>query len=549
MAVTLAELEAVARSHFVSVERRGDALVTDVTHDSRQVRPGSLFVARRGTRADGHAYLEEALRHGAVAVAVEHNVALEAPLLRVPWTTPLCGPWAALVQGRASEAMSVVGVTGTNGKTTLTYLLQAACRAGGLRTGLVGTIETQVGARCAPSVLTTPEATDLQRTLAEMGNEGTDVVAMEVSSHGLDQHRVDGTRFELVIFTNLEPEHLDYHGTLEHYYATKASLFTPQFAERALICVDDAWGRRLASQTELPALTYGAADTGADVCYSVEERGLDGLGVRVDGPGGRVALQSRLVGAINAPNVVGAYLAAVEVGIDADQAAKGIAACLRPPGRFQLVELGQPFLVVADYAHTPHSLASMLETARRLAGPHGRVGMVVGARGGRDREKRQDTGRAAAGADLAVLTSDSPGLEPPEAILEQLALGTLGIAGSRVLREVDRAEAIRQAVTWARPGDVVLIVGRGHERHLRWGERVVDFDDRGVALDALGDLGYRATHPDGATPALAGDAAPDGARLAPGSSSSDAGDSPVEPASTEVAGLRPRQRRRGDGPG
>lgn len=547
MTVTLAQLEAVARAYFDTVERRGDAVMTDVTHDSRQVRPGSLFVARRGTRTDGHAYLEEALRRGAAAVAVEHGVAPEAPLLRVPWTTPLCGPWAALVHGNASEAMSVVGVTGTNGKTTLTYLLQAAGQASGLRTGLVGTIETQVGDHCSPSLLTTPQATDLQRTFAEMRRAGTDMVAMEVSSHGLDQHRVEGTRFDLAIFTNLEPEHLDYHGTVEHYYATKASLFTPEFAGRGLICVDDAWGVRLASQTALPARTYGAAGTGADVRYTVEDRGLDGLRVLLEGQAGRVTLESRLVGAINAPNVVGAYLAAVEVGIDADQAAAGIAACPRPPGRFQLVELGQPFLVVVDYAHTPHSLLSMLETSRRLAGSHGRVGVVVGARGGRDREKRQDSGRAAASADLAVLTSDSPGSEPPEAILEQLSLGTLGMPGSQVVCDVDRAQAIRRAVSWARPGDVVLIVGRGHERHLRWGDRVVAFDDRRVALNALRGLGYGAAHPDGATASLPRSAAGTGPRLETGSPQG--ADDTVEPTGTEVVGSRPPWRWRGDGPG
>jgi UDP-N-acetylmuramoyl-L-alanyl-D-glutamate--2,6-diaminopimelate ligase len=543
--VNLSELEAVARSLFDPVERRGDAVITDATHDSRLVGPGSLFIARRGARTDGHAYLDEALSRGASALAVEHDVAVEAPLLRVPRTDPLCGPWAALVQGRPSEAMAVVGVTGTNGKTTLTYLLQAACRAHGLRTGLVGTIETQVGDHCSPSVLTTPQATDLQRTLAEMRGQGTDVVAMEVSSHGLDQHRVDGTRFDLAVFTNLEAEHLDYHGTLEDYYATKASLFTSRFTDRALICVDDAWGRRLASQIELSSLTFGRAGTGAPVEYRVDERGLEGIEVVVESPAGRVKLSSRLIGAINAANVVAAYLAAVEVGVDPDQAAAGIAACPRPPGRFQLLHAGQPFLVVVDYAHTPCSLASMLETSRALSDWQGRVAVVVGARGGRDRSKRQDTGRVAASADLAVLTSDSPGPEPPLAILEQLALGTLGVTGAQVVQEVDRAAAIERALAWARPGDVVLIVGRGHERHLHWGDRVVSFDDRQVALDALHRFGWPAERPAGSAMVSV---SRDGTR--PGQRGIRSGaETPTEPARGEVTGPFGPRHSGGDGPG
>lgn len=498
MAATLAELEAVARSLFGVVHRSGDSVVTDATHDSRLVRPGSLFIARRGSRTDGHSYLEEAMSRGASAFAVEREVTLPVPQLRVPWTTPLCGPWAAAVHRQPSTAMAVVGVTGTNGKTTLTYVLDAACRAGGLRTGLIGTIETQVGGRCSPSVLTTPEATDLQRVLSEMHQAGAEVVTTEVSSHALDQHRVDGVRFELAVFTNLEAEHLDYHGTIEHYYATKASLFTRRFAERALICVDDCWGRRLASQSAIPFSSFGRRGTGADVCYEVLERGLDGLNVVVDGPGGPVELASRLVGAVNAPNVVGAYLAALEVGVEKDEAAFGIATCPPPPGRFQLVDVGQPFLVVVDYAHTPTSLASLLHLARGLARPGGRVGLVVGARGGRDRSKRQDTGRVAASADLTILTSDSPGPEPPTAILEQLALGTLGVRGAQVVLEMDREEAIERAMAWGRAGDVVLMVGRGHETSLKRGEGVVDFDDRRVAAAALRRLGFTAAHPVGA---------------------------------------------------
>jgi UDP-N-acetylmuramoyl-L-alanyl-D-glutamate--2,6-diaminopimelate ligase len=495
---SLARLEAIARSLFgPGVVRRGDGLVRDATHDSRQVGPGSLFIARRGSRTDGHAYLAEALGRGASALAVERDVGLHLPHLLVPCTTPLCGPFAAAIHGEPASSMAVVGVTGTNGKTTLTYLLQAACQAGGLQTGLVGTIETGVRGHCSPSLLTTPEATDLQRLLAEMRQAGTDVVAMEVSSHGLDQHRVDGTHFDVAIFTNLEPEHLDYHGTIEHYYATKASLFTDRFTDQALVCVDDPWGRRLASQAEVPTLSFGRRGSGADAEYAVRSRGLSGLEVVIDGPKGRVELRSRLVGTVNAQNVVGAFLAALEVGIDEKDAASGIAACPPPPGRFQLVDAGQPFLVAVDYTHTPAALAALLALARELVGPGGRVGLVVGARGGRDRQKRQDTGGVAAAADLAVLTSDSPGPEPPGAILEQLWLGTLGVGRGQVLQEVDRARAIQAAVGWARPGDAVLIVGRGHETHLWRGGQLVPFDDRRAARQALARRGFPANHPAG----------------------------------------------------
>lgn len=372
---TLARLEGVARHVTFGVERRGDAVVTGITEDSRQVRPGWLFVAIRGSNRDGHDLTVEAARRGAAAVVVQHQLDPGVPRLKVGSTRAALGPLAAAVHGNPSQGLSLVGVTGTNGKTTVSYLLAAACADGGRETGLIGTVETRSRGRSTRSTLTTPPAPDLQRTLAAMRREGVDTVVMEVSSHALDQQRVAGCRFALSVFTNLEPEHLDYHGTIEQYYASKAELFDRSLSERAVICVDGGWGRRLAAQARVPALTF-SEDGAGDVRYRARSLGLEGLEVDVFHEGGPMRLRSRLVGLHNAPNVV-----------------------------------GQPFLVAVDYAHTPHALQLVMAAARRLV--TGRVLLVVGARGGRDRYKRPDTARVAAGADWTVITTDNPATRTP----------------------------------------------------------------------------------------------------------------------------------------
>lgn len=484
MAVPLSRLA----SSLPQAERRGDCDIVDVTHDSRQVRPGWLFCALRGTHVDGHAYAQEALRRGASALLVDHWLDVEVPQVRVPLVRPVMGIIAAAVHAVPSERLRIVGVTGTNGKTTTAYLLERAFAAHGWQTGLIGTIETRVGGVREPSIFTTPEATDLQRALERMVRTGVDVVAMEVSSHGLDQWRLTGTRFELGIFTNLAPEHLDYHGTMEHYYASKALLFDPGYCARGIVCIDDPWGARLADQVRIPTVTFGrSAD--AQVRVEVVSSGLDGTHARLRG---RVAadLTTPLVGSYNAVNMAAAYLAAIELGVAPDEAREGIASCELIPGRFELVDQGQPFLVVVDYAHTPGALAGLIATGRDLAGPGGRVHVVVGSRGGRDRLKRPQTGGVAASADTAILTSDQPGHEDPMGIIRQMLIGTIDVPFAHIVVEPDRRAAIVTAVTMAKAGDVILIAGRGHERMQQVGDRAVPFDDRDVAREALGAAGF-----------------------------------------------------------
>jgi UDP-N-acetylmuramoyl-L-alanyl-D-glutamate--2,6-diaminopimelate ligase len=464
-----------------------DPIVFDLSHDSRRVGPGWLFCAARGQRSDGHDFAAHALASGASALLVERFLDLPAPQLRVPSVRHALGPAAAFLHGWPSRRLDVIGVTGTNGKTTTTYLLEAALAGGGRRTGLIGTVETRVGERRERSAFTTPEAPDLQRTLADMARAGVENVAIEVSSHALDQHRVDETWFEVAVFMNLAPEHLDYHGTIEQYYASKALLLDSVRCGQALVCVDDEWGRRLASQAEVPVLSFGSSGP-ADITVELVKSGLDGTTVLLGGAEPDVEVSAPVIGKCNAANVAAAYLAATASGVGRSEAVHALSTAPSVPGRFELVEAGQDFLVVVDYAHTSAALRDRIETARELRAPGAAVHVVVGARGGRDREKRQDIGRAASLADEVVLTTDSPGREDPMVIIAELRLGLTQGASAGVLVEEDRRAAIGGAIARARPGDVVLVVGRGHETEYVVDDRRIELDDRQVAREALANL-------------------------------------------------------------
>jgi UDP-N-acetylmuramoyl-L-alanyl-D-glutamate--2,6-diaminopimelate ligase len=313
---------------------------------------------------------------------------------------------------------------------------------------------------------------------------------MEVSSHALDQHRVGGVLFDVAVFTNLVPEHLDYHGTIEHYYYSKSLLFTPQLSRRAVICVDDEWGARLAAHSTVPTVAFGHSER-AEARITRVRSDRTGTRITLDCADGAIELATRTVGRCNTTNLAGAYLAARTMGVPLDAAVAGIAACPTVPGRSELVEAGQPFLVVVDYAHTPDALTAQISTARdHLAGPGGRVLLVVGCRGGRDRYKRPEVGRAAVSADLVLFTSDSPDGEEPLAILDQVTTGALG-RPDRYVVEPDRPEAIARAIALARAGDVVLITGRGHETTQRLAGHDVPLDDRDHARNVLFSLGWR----------------------------------------------------------
>ncbi|MDH6577358.1 UDP-N-acetylmuramoyl-L-alanyl-D-glutamate--2,6-diaminopimelate ligase [Kitasatospora sp. MAP5-34] len=485
-AVRLSELMA----GWPGAEHRGrDVGVVDCTHDSRQVRPGWLFCALSGAHFDGHDYAETAVRAGARALLVQHFLDLDVPQLRVPNVRWAIGPVAAVLHGRPADGLSIAGLTGTNGKTTVSYLLHSAFVAAGWPAARLGTVETRIGRHRWTSPLTTLEATELQRAFVRMRREGVRAVAMEVSSHALDQHRVGGVTFDVAVFTNLEAEHLDYHGTMEQYYYAKSLLFTPERCRQALVCVDDEWGVRLAHQSRVPTTTFGRTDR-AQVRITDTTSDLNGTRIRLEDAAGSVELSAPVVGACHATNVAAAYLAARALGVPAEAAATGIATCEPIPGRSELVDVGQPFLVVVDYAHTPGALRAQIETARRLVERGGQVHLVVGCRGGRDRHKRPDAGRAAMAADTVILTSDSPGDEDRQGIVSQMLAGMLERPDREVVVELDRAAAIGSAVAVARPGDVVLILGRGHETTQSVAGRAVPFDDREQARAVLTARGW-----------------------------------------------------------
>ena len=478
-AVALSELAAELPDGVL----RGDALVRSISYDSRKVLDGSLFFALPGTRTDGHDHAAAAVAAGAAAVVVERPIDVGVAQLIVPSVRAAIGPMSSAFYGRPSEELDVVAVTGTNGKTTTCALVRHCLTSAGVVAGQIGGVGTHFLGRAIATSLTTPQAPDIQWTLRQMVRSGVSAVAMEASSHGLDQRRMDDVQVDLGIFTNLTREHLDYHGTMERYFDAKARLFEPSRCGAALVCVDDGWGRQLARSLEIPVTTF-AERADADDRFAVEEHGLDGIVVELRGPEGECRLTSPLVGRVNGANVVAAYLAARSLGVPADEARAGIATAPAPPGRFELVDMGQPFLVVVDYAHTPDALGALIATARRIA--TGRVTVVLGARGGRDKGKRPETGRVAASADRVLLTTDSPGEEPIADIIRALYSGALEAeTAAEVVVERDRRAAIDRALEISEAGDVVLIVGRGHEQFQHIGSETVALDDRAAARESL----------------------------------------------------------------
>jgi UDP-N-acetylmuramoyl-L-alanyl-D-glutamate--2,6-diaminopimelate ligase len=446
-------------------DRRGDASVdvTGVTHDSRQVGPGSLFCCVPGRVTDGHDHAPAAVAAGAVALLCERPLDLPVAQVVVADVRATMGPVAAAFHGHPSASMDVVGVTGTNGKTTTTFLLQAILEAAGRPTGVIGTLS---GAR------TTPEAPELQARLAELRDEGRRAVAMEVSSHALALDRVAGTRFRVAVFTNLSRDHLDFHETMEDYFAAKARLFEPRYADVAVVNADDPRGRLLADAASVPTRTYSLHDV----------EGLELGATSSTGTWRGQRLVVPLGGSFNVANALAALGAAVELGVDEATAVAGLAGAAQVPGRFEVVTTDQPFQVVVDYAHTPDGVEQVLKAARAVTA--GRVLVVLGAGGDRDWDKRPMMGEAAARhADVVVVTSDNPRSEDPEVIAAAVAAGAAGHRDVRV--ELDRRAAIELAVRDARPGDVVVVAGKGHETTQTVGDRVLPFDDREVVRDVL----------------------------------------------------------------
>jgi UDP-N-acetylmuramoyl-L-alanyl-D-glutamate--2,6-diaminopimelate ligase len=457
----------------ITVSRlRGDPSVADIafiTLDSRAVQPGTLYCAVAGSRLDGHQFAPDAVAAGAVAVLCERPLDVPVPQVVVDSVRAAVAPLAAALYGHPSQSMTVVGVTGTNGKTTTTQLLASIFRAAGCETAALGTLS---------GVRTTPEAPVLQARLAELREGGVTAVAMEVSSHALIQHRVDAVHFVAATFTNLSQDHLDYHHTMAEYFDAKARLFEAGRTDMAVVNRDDPWGRRLLdrlARTGLPAETF-SLDDASDL-----RLGLDGSRWTWDS----VELSVRLGGRFNVSNALAAASTARALGIDRSSIRHGLAAVESVEGRFEAVNAGQPFTVLVDYAHTPDGLEQALAAAREMT--PGRLVVVFGCGGDRDREKRPLMGKVATGlADTAVLTSDNPRSEDPDRIIAEVKAGAEG-PGELVI-EADRARAISRALTSAAPGDLVLVAGKGHEKGQEIAGRTIPFDDAEVARAILGRI-------------------------------------------------------------
>ena len=457
----------VAALGALEVVGRAPVEVRDLAYDARTVTPGAVFFCVPGMQADGHEFAGAAVARGAVALVVERPLAFAVPQIVVPDARAAMAVAADEFFERPTEQLAVVGVTGTSGKTTTSFLLFAILAAAGRRPGLLGTVEARVGGERRGVRRTTPEAIELQRLFREMLDVGDRSCAMEASSHASELHRLDRVRFAALVFTNLSQDHLDFHGDMETYFQAKRRLFLER-GPRAAVNVSDPYGRRLSE--ELPdALTFGLA---ADA--EIGPHALDGIDVK-------------LRGRFNVENALGALAAGRLLGIDDDAIARGIESVRGVPGRFESVDEGQPFAVIVDYAHKPGALENVLRAARDLA-RGGRVICVVGAGGDRDRGKRPMMGRLASElADVTIVTSDNPRSEDPQMIIDEIVAGVVG----EVDVEPDRMSAISRAIELARDGDVVLIAGKGAEQGQQLADRMIPFDDREAARDALRTLGAR----------------------------------------------------------
>lgn len=476
------------------VEAPADLEITGLAYDSRLVQEGDLFFCVPGAKSDGHDFGARAIAAGARALVVERRLGLGAPEVVVTDARRAMGRMAAEFFGHPAADLLLLGVTGTNGKTTTTFLLEAILAAAGHTTGLIGTIETRVAGRRRGGVRTTPDSVDLQRLLAQMRESDVSAVAMEVTSHALVLHRVEGLRFAAAVFTNLSQDHLDFHASMEDYFAAKRLLFSRDRADAGATNVDDPHGREIARASEVPTITFGTAP---DAAVRAERIRMGPWGQEFVAltPAGELKIKTSLVGGFNLSNCLAAIATAHQAGLAPEAIENGLAAVRAVPGRFEGVDAGQPFAVVVDYAHTPDSLDNVLREARRMAERQGgRVLCAFGCGGDRDRTKRPLMGAVAArNSDAVIVTSDNPRSEDPEAIVAEILPGVLAerAAGAdHVL--IDRHEAIAVAIREARGGDVVVIAGKGHETGQEFADRTVPFDDRAVAHDVLRDQGWGA---------------------------------------------------------
>ncbi|MFE2561574.1 UDP-N-acetylmuramoyl-L-alanyl-D-glutamate--2,6-diaminopimelate ligase [Streptomyces sp. NPDC059352] len=468
--------------------------VTGITHDSRAVRPGDVYAALPGAYVHGADFVAQAAGLGAAAVltdpaGAERAAATGLPVLVVENPRGRMGELAAEIYGRPGVDLLQIGITGTSGKTTTAYLVEGGLRGAGRSTGLVGTVEMRIGDERIKSERTTPEATDLQALFAVMRERGVEAVAMEVSSHALVLGRVDGCVFDVAVFNNLSPEHMEFHSDMEDYFRAKAALFTPERSRRGVVNLDDEYGRRLAKEATVPVVTF-SAEGRADADWRAEDLVLgshDSTFTAVGPQGERISATAPLPGPFNVANTLAAIATLATAGLEPKSAADGIAVVPGVPGRLERVDAGQPYLAVVDYAHKTDAVESVLRSLREVT--EGRLHVVIGCGGDRDTTKRGPMGAAAARlADTAVLTSDNPRSEDPLAILAAMLTGAAEVPAEErgeVLVLADRAAAIAAAVARAQPGDTVLVAGKGHEQGQEIAGVVRPFDDRLVLRAAI----------------------------------------------------------------
>ena len=504
-------ISAISDSLSAHVSGASDADAADVTHDSRQVREGTLFVAIKGATVDGHRFLDDVVRRGAAGVISESDPPEGFPKtwLKVADARVALAKAASVINGDPSHKLDLIGVTGTNGKTTTTYLCYALAEAAGVKPAMLTTVEYRIGDKGEEAVRTTPEASDTNRFLRHAIEEGCGFAAMEASSQAIDLHRCDWLRFRVAIFTNLTQDHLDYHGTMENYFDAKKKLFDGRLGEKPGSCViniDDDWGLKLADElrsagqrvvtvsqkgTRTPSSAIDLQDAhrdarvhGADLTVdNVEVSLLSGTTFLLKTPNGERQIGSPLVGRPHVYNMLTATAAALELGYDLDSIVLGLAKCVGAPGRFERVPHDGDFAVVVDYAHTDDALLNTLTTARQLT--TGRIITVFGCGGDRDKTKREPMGRVAGeNSDIVFITSDNPRTEDPLRIIEAIEVGVRA-AGKDFRSVSDRRLAIREAIKEARTGDVVIIAGKGHETYQIIGNEKFHFDDREVAAEAI----------------------------------------------------------------
>jgi UDP-N-acetylmuramoyl-L-alanyl-D-glutamate--2,6-diaminopimelate ligase len=472
-------------------ELRGDSSleIAEVTHDSRRAGPASLFVAIRGLVTDGNQFVEAARRKGATAVCSEQRPSGEGTWVRVADAREALATVAAAFHGDPARSLDLVGITGTNGKTTTAYLVDSALRAAGETVGLLGTVEYRVGDRVAEAVRTTPESSDLQALLREMVDAGCRRAVLEVSSHSLALKRVHGLEFRVAVFTNLTRDHLDFHGDMDAYFVAKRLLFERHLRPDgfAIVNLDDDRAADVAAASRARVWTYSLESPKADLLAEDVRLSLDHTRFRARTPKGVLEVETSLLGAFNVQNALAAVGAGLALGLPEDAMQRGIAALKGVPGRMERVVAGQDFTVLVDYAHTDDALRNLLETVRGLR-PR-RVITVFGCGGDRDRTKRPLMGAVAARlSDVVIVTSDNPRSEPPEAILEEIRRGIPAARAADTLVIADRRDAIARALEIGGEGVVVVIAGKGHEPYQVLRDRTVPFDDRQVARDVLARL-------------------------------------------------------------